>query len=72
MEELQAKGLKILISHNGKFVEKGLKRGLFVLGADTFVRLKDPKFYNNDLKEIKKAVCMFTVDDVKFLVFPRA
>jgi hypothetical protein len=59
------------LSHSGRFIDKGLKNGVFILGADTFLRLTDQKFYGNDLKEMRKAICKFTVDDVSFLVFHR-
>jgi hypothetical protein len=41
------------------------------VGADTFIRLKDLKFYNNDPNELRRVICKFIVDDVKFLIFPR-
>lgn len=69
---MDERSINVLLSHAGKFVEKGLKKGVFVIGADTFTRLIDPRFYNSSGKELRRAISQFVVDDVKFLVFPRS
>lgn len=71
IEALKEIGVNVLLSGKGRFVDKRLKHGVFVVGADTYTRLGDLKFYNNSIKELKKAVAQFIVDDVSFLVFHR-
>lgn len=63
--------IQILISNKGRFIEKQLTKGCFIIGGDTHIRLFDLKFYNNDPKELKKTIAKFIVDEIKFLVFNR-
>lgn len=50
---MRASGLDIIISNKPLFKDKNifLKNGAFAIGADTYKRLIDVKYYNNSIPE---------------------
>jgi nicotinic acid mononucleotide adenylyltransferase len=56
------------------FVEKSrlFPGATFIVGADTIVRIGQPRYYDDDSAACEAAICEIAANGCRFLVFPRA
>jgi nicotinamide mononucleotide (NMN) deamidase PncC len=69
----QLSGRRVLLTRAPTFVEKAkIASGcVFIVGADTLVRIADPKYYGGDLARRDAAVASIAERGCRFLVFGR-
>jgi nicotinamide mononucleotide (NMN) deamidase PncC len=70
----QLAGRRVLLTRAATFVEKArlLPRCVFVIGADTLVRIADPRYYGDDLAKRDTAISELAALGCRFLVFGRS
>jgi len=70
---LREKNLKVILSNRPLFKDKNifLQNGAFVIGADTYKRLIDTKYYNNSISERDISFIKFLQNNNKIIVAPR-
>jgi nicotinic acid mononucleotide adenylyltransferase len=66
-------GARLWLTNAGTFVEKATLFGptTFVVGADTFARIGDVRFYGGQSAKLQQAVATFVAERCRFLVFAR-
>ena len=67
-------GCPVWLSRAATFVEKTriFPRAVFVVGADTIVRMSDPKYYGSDDSRRDHALQVIAASGCRFLVFGRS
>lgn len=73
VKELLQKGIPCMLTTKPSFVKKCelITDGLFLMGADTFVRLLDKKYYNDSAEEMFCALSEFKKSNNRIIVAPR-
>jgi hypothetical protein len=63
----------VVLTRAARFVDKSrlFPGATFLIGADTALRLDDPRFYNHSIAERERAVSTIAEQDCRFLVFGR-
>ena len=74
IEWLSERGLAWIVTRTARFYEKAdlFPESTFIVGADTAIRIADPKFYGNQVNARDRALAYFASRGCRFMVFGRA